>query len=40
MGVKLPDRLLFNARTDTVTTALYWRERLHHRYIVPAAFVL
>jgi putative SOS response-associated peptidase YedK len=36
-GFKLPDRLLFNARSDTVTTALFWRERLHHRCIVPAA---
>lgn len=36
-GFKLPDRLLFNARSDTVTTAPFWRERLHHRCIVPAA---
>jgi hypothetical protein len=26
-GFKLPDRLLFNARSDTVTTAPFWRER-------------
>jgi putative SOS response-associated peptidase YedK len=36
-GFKLPDRLLFNARSDTVTTAPFWRERLHNRCIVPAA---
>jgi hypothetical protein len=34
---KLPDRLLFNARSDSVTTAPFWRERLHNRVIVPAA---
>ena len=36
-GFKLLDRLLFNARSDSVTTAPFWRERLHHRCIVPSA---
>ena len=36
-GFTLPDRLLFNARSDSVTTAPFWRERLHHRCIVPAS---
>ena len=36
-GFKLPDRLLFNARSDTVVTSPFWRERLHHRCIVPAS---
>jgi putative SOS response-associated peptidase YedK len=35
-GFKLPDRLLFNARSDSVTTSLFWRERLNNRCIVPA----
>src|SRR5437868_5283555 len=35
-GFKLPDRLLFNARSDSVTTSAFWRERLNHRCIVPA----
>jgi putative SOS response-associated peptidase YedK len=35
-GFKLPDRLLFNARSDSVATAPFWRERLHNRCIVPA----
>jgi putative SOS response-associated peptidase YedK len=35
-GFRLPDRLLFNARSDSVTTAPFWRERLHNRCIVPA----
>src|ERR1700744_3693181 len=36
-GFKLPDRLLFNARSDTVATAPFWKERLQNRCIVPAS---
>jgi putative SOS response-associated peptidase YedK len=36
-GFNLPDHMLFNARSDSVTTAPFWRERLHNRCIVPAA---
>jgi putative SOS response-associated peptidase YedK len=36
-GFKLPDRLLFNARSDTLATAPFWRERLQNRCIVPAS---
>jgi putative SOS response-associated peptidase YedK len=36
-GFKLPDRLLFNARSDTVATSPFWRERLNNRCIVPAS---
>jgi putative SOS response-associated peptidase YedK len=36
-GFKLPDRLLFNARSDGVTTAPFWRERFNRRCIVPAS---
>ena len=36
-GFKLPDRLLFNARSDGVTTARFWKERLNNRCIVPAS---
>jgi putative SOS response-associated peptidase YedK len=36
MGIQLTDRLLFNARSDSVATASFWRERLHPRCIVPA----
>jgi putative SOS response-associated peptidase YedK len=35
-GFKLPDRLLFNARSDSVTSSSFWRERLNRRCIVPA----
>jgi putative SOS response-associated peptidase YedK len=35
-GFKLPDRLLFNARSDSVTTSPFWRDRLNNRCIVPA----
>ena len=35
-GFKLADRLLFNARSDGVTSSPFWRERLNHRCIVPA----
>jgi putative SOS response-associated peptidase YedK len=35
-GFKLPDRLLFNARSDSVKTSPFWRERLKNRCIVPA----
>jgi putative SOS response-associated peptidase YedK len=35
-GFKLPDRQLFNARSDTVTTSPFWKERLNNRCIVPA----
>jgi putative SOS response-associated peptidase YedK len=35
-GFKLPDRLLFNARSDSLKTAPFWRERLKNRCIVPA----
>jgi putative SOS response-associated peptidase YedK len=36
-GFKLPDRLLFNARSDSVTTSPFWRERLSNRCIIPAS---
>jgi putative SOS response-associated peptidase YedK len=36
-GFKLPDRLLFNARSDSITTSPFWRERLSNRCIVPAS---
>ena len=36
-GFKLPDRLLFNARSESMTSSSFWRERLHRRCIVPAA---
>jgi len=35
-GFKLSDRLLFNARSDSVTSSPLWRERLNRRCIVPA----
>ena len=35
-GFKLPDRLLFNARSDTLISSPFWRERLKHRCIIPA----
>jgi putative SOS response-associated peptidase YedK len=35
-GFKLPDRLLFNARSDSVAGSSFWRERLNRRCIVPA----
>jgi len=39
-GFKLPDRPLFNARSDSVTTSPFWRERLNNRCIVPAGSML
>jgi putative SOS response-associated peptidase YedK len=36
-GFKLPDRLLFNARSDAVATSPFWKERLNNRCIVPAS---
>jgi putative SOS response-associated peptidase YedK len=36
-GFKLPDRLLFNARSDNVTKSAFWKERLNQRCIVPAS---
>jgi putative SOS response-associated peptidase YedK len=36
-GFKLPDRLLFNARADNLTTSPFWKERLNNRCIVPAS---
>lgn len=36
-GFKLPDRLLFNARAETVTTANFWKDSfLKRRCLVPA----
>jgi hypothetical protein len=29
-GFKLPDRLLFNARSDAVAASPFWKERLHN----------
>jgi putative SOS response-associated peptidase YedK len=39
-GFKLPDRLLFNARSDNLTTSPFWKERLNQRCIVPAGSML
>jgi len=39
-GFKLPDRLLFNARSDNLTTSPFWKERLSQRCIVPAGSML
>jgi putative SOS response-associated peptidase YedK len=37
-GFKLPDRLLFNTRSDNVLTSKFWKERfIEHRCIVPAS---
>jgi putative SOS response-associated peptidase YedK len=36
-GFKLPDRLLYNARSATLATSSFWKERLHNRCIVPAS---
>src|SRR6266403_1605944 len=36
-GFKFPDRLLFNARSDGLTTSPFWKERLRQRCIVPAS---
>jgi putative SOS response-associated peptidase YedK len=37
-GFKLPDRLLFNTRSDNVLTSNFWKERfMKHRCIVPAS---
>ena len=39
-GFKLPARLVFNARSDTLTASRFWKERLHHRCIIPASSML
>jgi SOS response associated peptidase (SRAP) len=37
-GFKLPDRLLFNARSEGVTEAKFWKDKFaEHRCIVPAS---
>jgi putative SOS response-associated peptidase YedK len=37
-GFKLPDRLLFNTRSDSVLTSKFWKERfIEYRCIVPAS---
>jgi putative SOS response-associated peptidase YedK len=35
-GFKLPDRLLFNARSESVKTSQFWKGRLKNRCILPA----
>ena len=39
-GFKLPDRLVFNARSDKLTTSDFWNARLSNRCIVPASSML
>src|SRR5271154_249651 len=39
-GFKLPDRLVFNARADKLTTSDFWNARLSDRCIVPASSML
>jgi putative SOS response-associated peptidase YedK len=39
-GFKLPDRLVFNARSDKLTTSDFWNARLGNRCIVPASSML
>jgi putative SOS response-associated peptidase YedK len=39
-GFKLPDRLVFNARSDSLTTSDFWNARLNNRCIVPASSIL
>jgi putative SOS response-associated peptidase YedK len=39
-GFKLPDWLLFNARSDNLSTSPFWKERLNRRCIVPAGSML
>jgi putative SOS response-associated peptidase YedK len=38
-GFKLPGRLVFNARSDNLTSK-FWKDRLHNRCIVPAGSML
>jgi putative SOS response-associated peptidase YedK len=39
-GFKFPDRLVFNARSDRLTTSDFWNARLGNRCIVPASSML
>jgi putative SOS response-associated peptidase YedK len=39
-GFKLPDRLVFNARSDKLTTSDFWSARLSNRCIIPASSML
>jgi putative SOS response-associated peptidase YedK len=39
-GFKLPERLVFNARSDKLTTSDFWNARLGNRCIVPASSML
>jgi putative SOS response-associated peptidase YedK len=39
-GFKLPDRLVFNARSDKLTTSSFWNAKLSNRCIVPASSML
>jgi putative SOS response-associated peptidase YedK len=39
-GFKLPDRLVFNARSDKLTTSDFWNAKIGNRCIVPASSML